>query len=161
MTGRMSSLHGARHNGIPLSRDHTTFVELLKDAGYATGLIGKSHLQSFTGLPATNQYTPIDGLHVPAPRLRDAYKNNRHTSDYDLEVVPKWDRPLKSSPSMSSPPGALSRCPVEVGGPGHPVAPRWGLPGAVWTPEFVENFGGPFSRVFFVRSRQLIFLVKI
>ncbi len=29
MTGRMSSLHGARHNGIPLSRDHTTFVELL------------------------------------------------------------------------------------------------------------------------------------
>lgn len=43
MTGRMSSLHGARHNGIPLSRDHTTFVELLREAGYATGLIGKSH----------------------------------------------------------------------------------------------------------------------
>ncbi|MFY0610231.1 MAG: sulfatase-like hydrolase/transferase [Hyphomicrobiaceae bacterium] len=94
MTGRMSSLHGARHNGIPLSKDQTTFVELLKDAGYATGLIGKSHLQSFTGLPATNQYTPVDGLHTPPPRLRDAYKNNRHTPDYDLEVVPKWDRPL-------------------------------------------------------------------
>jgi len=42
MTGRMCSVHGARHNGIPLSKDQTTFVELLKDAGYKTGLIGKS-----------------------------------------------------------------------------------------------------------------------
>ena len=57
MTGRMSSVHGARHNGIPLSKNHTTFVELLRDAGYSTGLIGKSHLQSFTGLPATNRFT--------------------------------------------------------------------------------------------------------
>lgn len=94
MTGRMSSLHGARHNGIPLSRDHTTFVELLKDAGYRTGLIGKSHLQGFTGLPATNQFQPDPQLHTPRPELRDAYKNNRHSSDYDLEVVPKWNRPL-------------------------------------------------------------------
>lgn len=94
MTGRMSSLHGARHNGIPLSKDHTTFVELLKDAGYSTGLIGKSHLQSFTGLPATNQYEAKDDLHTPRLELRDAYKRNRHSSDYDLEVVPKWDTPL-------------------------------------------------------------------
>lgn len=94
MTGRMSSLHGARHNGIPLSRDHTTFVELLKDAGYRTGLIGKSHLQSFTGLPATNRYEPDPDLHTPREELRDAYKRNRHSRDYDLEVVPEWDRPL-------------------------------------------------------------------
>ncbi|MGZ2259095.1 sulfatase family protein [Roseobacter sp. A03A-229] len=94
MTGRMCSAHGARHNGIPLSRDHTTFVELLRDAGYRTGLIGKSHLQSFTGLPATNTFTPDDRLHTPRPDLRDAIKNNRHSADYDLEVVPKWDRPL-------------------------------------------------------------------
>lgn len=94
MTGRMSSLHGARHNGIPLSRDHTTFVELLKDAGYSTGLIGKSHLQSFTGLPATNQYQPDPNLHTPREGLRDAYKRNRHTPEYDLEVAPKWQTPL-------------------------------------------------------------------
>lgn len=94
MTGRMSSLHGARHNGIPLSRDHTTFVELLKDAGYRTGLIGKSHLQGFTGLPATNQYKPDPNLHTPRPELRDAHKRNRHSSDYDLEVISRWDRPL-------------------------------------------------------------------
>lgn len=95
MTGRMCSAHGARHNGIPLSKDHTTFVELLRDAGYRTGLIGKSHLQSFTGLPATNKYIPAEGLEAPSPHLRDAIKNNRHTPDYDLEVLPKWDRPLQ------------------------------------------------------------------
>ncbi|MEP4432974.1 MAG: sulfatase-like hydrolase/transferase, partial [Hyphomicrobiales bacterium] len=75
MTGRMSSLHGARHNGIPLSQDHTTFVELLKDAGYGTGLIGKSHLQSFTGLEATNKFKPEAGKHTPTNGLRDAIKN--------------------------------------------------------------------------------------
>lgn len=94
MTGRMCSVHGARHNGIPLSKDHTTFVELLRDAGYSTGLIGKSHLQSFTGLPATNKYEPAEGLSAPSEHLRDAYKNNRHSTDYDLEVAPEWDTPL-------------------------------------------------------------------
>lgn len=57
-------------------------------------MIGKSHLQSFTGLPATNTYQPAEGLHIPSPHLRDAYKNNRHSQDYDLEVTPKWNRPL-------------------------------------------------------------------
>ena len=94
MTGRMCSLHGARHNGIPLSKDHTTFVELLKDAGYRTGLIGKSHLQSFTGLPASNVFEPDATKTVPSERLRDAQKNNRHSSDYDLEVIGQWNTPL-------------------------------------------------------------------
>jgi arylsulfatase A-like enzyme len=49
MTGRMPSVHGVRHNGIPLSQRATTFVERLRGAGYATALIGKSHLQNMTG----------------------------------------------------------------------------------------------------------------
>ena len=53
MTGRMPSLHGVRSNGIPLSKKTVTFVELLRDAGYRTALIGKSHLQNFTA------YAPI------------------------------------------------------------------------------------------------------
>ena len=48
MTGRMPSVHGVRSNGIPLSINAVTFVDLLRDAGYATALIGKSHLQNFT-----------------------------------------------------------------------------------------------------------------
>jgi len=94
MTGRMSSVHGARHNGIPLSKDQSTFVELLRDAGYKTGLIGKSHLQSFTGLPATNAFQPEEGKKTPSPHLRDAFKNNRHSEEYDLEVKSMWDTPL-------------------------------------------------------------------
>lgn len=94
MTGRMSSLHGARHNGIPLSHEHTTFVELLKDAGYSTGLIGKSHLQSFTGLPATNKFQADPDMHTPRAELRDAFKHNRHSEDYDLEVLQQWSSPL-------------------------------------------------------------------
>ena len=94
MTGRMCSVHGARHNGIPLSKDQTTFVELLKDAGYKTGLIGKSHLQSFTGLPASNTFQPDKDKITPSPHLRDAFKNNRHSEDYDLEVTSQWDKPL-------------------------------------------------------------------
>ena len=94
MTGRMCSVHGARHNGIPLSKDHTTFVELLRDAGYVTGLIGKSHLQCFSGRPATNRFEPKDGLHAPSPVLRDAVKNNRHGPEYDLEVASWWKVPL-------------------------------------------------------------------
>jgi arylsulfatase A-like enzyme len=40
MTGRMPSAHGVRSNGIPLSMQAVTFVELLRDAGYRTALIG-------------------------------------------------------------------------------------------------------------------------
>ena len=94
MTGRMSSLHGARHNGIPLSRNHTTFVELLKDAGYRTALIGKSHLQSFTGLPATNVFKAEEGKQAPSASLRDAFKDNRHTDDYELENTRHWETPV-------------------------------------------------------------------
>ena len=96
MTGRVCSVHGARHNGIPLSKNHTTFIELLRDAGYQTGIIGKSHLQGFTGLPAENRFEPKEGLKVPSPHFRDAIKDNRHTSDYDLEIAPKWVTPLSS-----------------------------------------------------------------
>src|SRR5512138_440208 len=52
MTGRLPSLHGARHNGIPLSLGATTFVELLREAGWRTSLVGKSHLQNMCGFPA-------------------------------------------------------------------------------------------------------------
>jgi arylsulfatase A-like enzyme len=52
MTGRMPSLHGVRHNGIPLSTEHVTFVELLAAAGYSTGLIGKSRSHAATASTA-------------------------------------------------------------------------------------------------------------
>ncbi|MEO1114786.1 MAG: sulfatase-like hydrolase/transferase [Pseudomonadota bacterium] len=51
MTCRMPSSHGVRANGIPLDKRNVTFVELLRAAGYKTALVGKSHLQTFSGKP--------------------------------------------------------------------------------------------------------------
>ena len=73
MTGRMPAVHGVRSNGIPLSQDCVTFVELLRDAGYDTALIGKSHLQNFTGHPALSKPAPTPaGYRQPSPALRMA-----------------------------------------------------------------------------------------
>ena len=48
MTGRMTSINGVRHNGLPLPSDANTFVDVLRAAGYATALVGKSHLRTIT-----------------------------------------------------------------------------------------------------------------
>ena len=48
MTGRYPSVHGLRYNGCALSTRANTFVELLRQSGYQTARIGKSHLQPFT-----------------------------------------------------------------------------------------------------------------
>ena len=63
MTGRMPSVHGVRSNGSPLSLRANTFVDVLRAAGYATALVGKSHLQNFGPFP------PV--LKRPPPRLGD------------------------------------------------------------------------------------------
>ena len=66
MTGRMPSVHGVRHNGIPLSLQATTFVERLRQDGYRTALIGKSHLQNMAGTPPQWPLDPKDRLPIEA-----------------------------------------------------------------------------------------------
>lgn len=90
MTGRMPSAHGVRHNGIPLARDHVTFVELLAAAGYDTALIGKSHLQNFTGKPARYGYAAPEGLTPPPEALQDARKRRRAGPAYEAENQTRW-----------------------------------------------------------------------
>lgn len=51
MTGRMPSRHGVRHNGIELSFAERTLPETLRQAGYATAHVGKSHLQNIEARP--------------------------------------------------------------------------------------------------------------
>ncbi len=63
MTCRMPSSHGVRMNGIPLDARNVTFVDLLREAGYKTALVGKSHLQTFSGRP------PL----LPRPGTRDGF----------------------------------------------------------------------------------------
>jgi arylsulfatase A-like enzyme len=92
MTGRMPSVHGVRNNGSPLSLFSNTFVDALRATGYATALVGKSHLQNFGPHP------PI--LKRPPPRPGDqrldasfaeARKPIAGDGPYDQEHPKRWE----------------------------------------------------------------------
>ena len=93
MTGRMPSLHGVRHNGIPLSVEQVTLVELLAAAGYRTGLVGKSHLQNFTGHPPSVSFVGKPGLTPPPEALREADRRDRQGPFYQIENQTLWADP--------------------------------------------------------------------
>jgi arylsulfatase A-like enzyme len=78
MTGRPPSLNGVRHNGIPLSLDAVTFVDLLRAAGYRTAAVGKLHLQNMTGRPALAGTTAGEAF------------CGRANGRYDQEIAGKW-----------------------------------------------------------------------
>jgi len=91
MTGRMPSLHGVRSNGIPLALDANTFVDALRASGYATALIGKSHLQNFTGQPPILARAPprADDA-VLDPTFAEARKPTAPEEAYDQEHPKRW-----------------------------------------------------------------------
>ncbi|MEZ5740089.1 MAG: sulfatase-like hydrolase/transferase [Burkholderiaceae bacterium] len=103
MTGRMPSVHGVRCNGIALSSQAVTFVELLADAGYRTGLVGKSHLQNFTGLP--RMFPPADFAGIgngraPVGPLSQALRDHGTGPAYQMESPQRW---AGRSPSVDTP----------------------------------------------------------
>ncbi|KEQ04237.1 sulfatase family protein [Pseudorhizobium pelagicum] len=80
MTARMPSSHGVRCNGIPLDRRNVTFVELLRDAGYRTALVGKSHLQNFSGkAPTLKKPGTREGYHRANGPLSEAIRHEHAT----------------------------------------------------------------------------------
>ncbi len=92
MTGRMPSVHGVRSNGIPLSTNAVTFVDLLRDAGYSTALVGKSHLQNFTEWPPiVKRPPPRPGYHEPSPGLAQALRNDLGNPNYEQETPEYWN----------------------------------------------------------------------
>src|SRR5262245_61033727 len=91
MTGRMPSVHGVRSNGIPLSMNAVTFVDLLRDAGYQTTLIGKSHLQNFTSWPPiVKRQRPREGYREPSGDLVQALRNDLSHRAYEQETPEYW-----------------------------------------------------------------------
>src|SRR5579862_2469935 len=75
MTGRMPSVHGVRSNGMPLPLRSNTFVDALRAGGYATALVGKSHLQNFTGFgPILKREPPRAGDQVLGEEFAEALK---------------------------------------------------------------------------------------
>jgi arylsulfatase A-like enzyme len=93
MTGRMPSVHGVRSNGIPLSMHAVTFIDLLRDTGYRTALIGKSHLQNFTAWPPLVKRPPArTGYHEPSLGLAQAVRNDLSSPRYEQETPEFWSR---------------------------------------------------------------------
>ena len=101
MTGRMPSLHGARQNGIPLSLSATTFVDVIREAGYETALIGKGHLQSINGnRPTIGMPDDNPSLAAPPDHLREAEKGLTEHGRYDQELPSTWEREPDFEPTL-------------------------------------------------------------
>ncbi len=93
MTGRTAAAHRVIHNGIPLSTGSVTFVELLRAAGHRTALVGKSHLQNFTG---SARLMPEPGAAAgpgrpPPQALSQAERDWRTGADYENEWPAHWE----------------------------------------------------------------------
>lgn len=58
LTGRMPSVHGSWDNGTPLDWDANTFVRVLRENGYRTGHVGKSHIQEMFDVPPDMEDAP-------------------------------------------------------------------------------------------------------
>jgi len=78
LTGRYPSAHGLRHNGNRLSTRANTFVDVLRESGYRTALIGKSHVQPMTGFPAEHRISPDE-----LGPITEAWRDD--AADYDQE----------------------------------------------------------------------------
>lgn len=94
ITGRMPSLHGVRSNGISLDLRASTFVDGMRRTGYATALVGKSHIQNMTGLPAVQtRPDPRPGYASLRDEIPEAFAADPD-GDYDQEHPDRW-RPGK------------------------------------------------------------------
>ncbi|GAA4417445.1 sulfatase [Advenella faeciporci] len=91
MTGRYPSVHGARHNGIPLSLKAKTFVDSLRLAGYNTAQVGKIHLQNMTSMEPLWPLEPEERTRLEAFEPDDGNYNQEkrdrwlESNDYDLD----------------------------------------------------------------------------
>jgi arylsulfatase A-like enzyme len=92
MTGRMPSVHGVRSNGSPLPLNSNTFVDALRAGGYATALVGKSHLQNFSEFPALLKRPPARaGDQVLDGEFAEARKPAAADGPYDQEHPRRWE----------------------------------------------------------------------
>ncbi len=82
LTGRQPSVHGTRYNGIPLDWGSETFVRVLRDQGFRTASIGKSHLQNMgQAADLISRFFPSerDARRSEWPKGWDAYEDGeRH-----------------------------------------------------------------------------------
>ena len=92
VTGRMPSVHGTRYNGIALDWGANTFVRVLRNNGYRTGLVGKSHFQNI------GQNPHIADAAFPGPGHTDAVANLYPAGWDELETDERHHRELVEIP---------------------------------------------------------------
>ncbi|MEI7784756.1 MAG: sulfatase-like hydrolase/transferase [Betaproteobacteria bacterium] len=81
MTGRLPSAHGVTMNGRELSLGENTFVQMLRQAGWRTALVGKAHLQNITAAPPS---------WPPAAGRRPSDARGLYPGRYGQEVARSW-----------------------------------------------------------------------
>ncbi len=90
VTGRMPSLHGVRSNGTSLDMRANTFVDGMRVAGYATALVGKSHIQNMTAYPPMRDRPEVkDGYFSLRDVMPEAFKPDTE-GDYGQEHPDRW-----------------------------------------------------------------------
>ena len=101
MTGSMPSSHGVWTNGVPLSLRANTVVDVLRNFGYRTALVGKCHLQSFTGIPAVTRLADAPpGIAALPPKLQQARWDVQPGDRYDQELFTNWEREPNSKMNL-------------------------------------------------------------
>lgn len=88
-TGQLTTVNGCRKNGIPLSRDSTTYADILRSAGYRTGLVGKAHFQNVSPVKAPPPDHRGTGTPPTAPFDR-SMRLQREGPDYEHEIRSHW-----------------------------------------------------------------------
>lgn len=88
-TGQLSSVNGCRQNGIPLALEAVTYAEVLRAAGWHTGLVGKAHFQNVSTLPAPAR-KPNGAGENPPPEVAMAWRAQRDGDDYAHELRTTW-----------------------------------------------------------------------
>lgn len=88
-TGQLTTVNGCRKNGIPVSLDSTTYADVLRAAGYRTGLVGKAHFQNVSPIEAKLPPHRGDGT-PPEPSVAIARRTQRAGPDYEHEIRANW-----------------------------------------------------------------------
>ena len=84
MTGRMPSAHGVIFNDRSLEPDVNTFVSQLRQAGWATALMGKSHLQHGESRNAVVDLGKPPGRRSPFPEGWDTIEHDERYERGDV-----------------------------------------------------------------------------
>ncbi len=88
-TGQLTTVNGCRKNGIPLSLSSTTYADVLRSAGYRTGLVGKAHFQNVSPVEAK----PPDHRGIGAPPevpFDRSMRQQREGPEYECEIQSHW-----------------------------------------------------------------------